>query len=392
MRIDRALLRRSWESWISMNLEVAGPYWLQLVWTAVFSASLAVAVTVLGFAFHADSPADWLRADRWAFWLGRSLVVSLVIGFAIHGLFELVGRMVGPTRIRGFTAPQRVLFYGGIPIVAVGAGWPLGTWLAGGTVRQDGSFGPIATAAAIALLVTLITYHGFGAKAQAIEAERRSTESQLRLLQAQIEPHFLFNTLANVHSLIEHDAPKAKLMLGAFTDYLRASLGELRRDEATLGEELALAEAYLRVQATRMEGRLAYRIEVEEAVRSTTLLPLLLQPLVENAVLHGLEPQVAGGSIEVRACAEADSVVIEVRDSGRGLQASPRSGARGAGMALANLRERLAARFGEAASLTLATPAKGGTLATLRLPVKATGGVAQGVAQGATKGGAEATA
>jgi len=374
MKVDCALLRRSWESWISMNLEVAGPYWLQLVWTALFSASLAVAVTVLGFAFHADSPADWLRADRWAFWLGRNLAVSLVIGFAIHGLFELVGRMVGPTRIRGFTAPQRVLFYGGIPIVAVGAGWPLGTWLAGGTVQQDGSFGPIATAAAIALLVTLITYHWFGAKAQAIEAERRATESQLRLLQAQIEPHFLFNTLANVHSLIDHDAAKAKSMLGAFTDYLRASLGELRRDEVTLGDELALAEAYLRVQATRMEERLAYRIEADEHVRGARLLPWLLQPLVENAVQHGLEPQVAGGSIEVHARADGHSVIVEVRDNGRGLRAPARPGARGAGVALANLRERLAARFGEAASLTLATLEPGGTRATLRLPMKATGG------------------
>jgi len=366
MKIDTWTLRRSWDSWTSLVPDPVGPYWLQLAWTAVFSAMVALGFTVLGFALHADSLADWLRADRWLHWFGRNLVVSLVIGYAIHGLFEAVGRLVGPARIGRFTAPQRVLFYGGIPVVAVGAGWPLGIWLAGGTVQRNG--GPIATVAAISLLVTFVTYHWFGAKARAIEAERRATAAQLKLLQAQIEPHFLFNTLANVHSLIDHDTARAKAMLGAFTDYLRASLGGLRRDEVTLGEELALAEAYLRVQATRMEGRLRFSIEADEAARHALLLPLVLQPLVENAVQHGLEPQVEGGSVAVRARVEGDEVVVEVRDDGRGLDASPApTGRRGAGLALANVRERLAARFGARASLTLA-PARPGTLATLRLP------------------------
>ena len=369
MKIDTWTLRRSWDSWTSLVPDPVGPYWLQLVWTAVFSAMLALGFTVLGFALHADSLADWLRADRWLHWLGRNLVVSLVIGYAIHGLFELASRLVGPARIYRFTALQRVLFYGGIPVVAVGAGWPLGIWLAGGTVQRNG--GPIATVAAISLLVTFVTYHWFGAKARAIEAERRATAAQLKLLQAQIEPHFLFNTLANVHSLIDHDTARAKAMLGAFTDYLRASLGGLRRDEVTLGDELALAEAYLRVQATRMEGRLRFSIEADEAARRALLLPLVLQPLVENAVQHGLEPQVDGGSVVVHARAEGEAVVVEVRDDGRGLEAAQAAPTRrGAGLALANIRERLAARFGSAASLTLAPAAAGGagTVATLRLP------------------------
>jgi sensor histidine kinase YesM len=238
-------------------------------------------------------------------------------------------------------------------------------------VRQDGDIGPIATAAAIALLVTFVAYHWFGAKARAIDAERRATAAQLKLLQAQIEPHFLFNTLANVHSLIDQDAAKARAMLGAFTDYLRASLGGLRRDEVTLGEELALAEAYLRVQATRMEERLRFSIEADDATRRTPLLPLLLQPLVENAVQHGLEPQLEGGSVSVRARTEGGAVVVEVRDDGRGPDAPAEAARRrGAGLALGNVRERLAARFGSDASLTLA-PARPGTLATLRLPRRA---------------------
>jgi hypothetical protein len=389
MKIDRKLLKRSWESWISMNLEVAGPYWLQLVWTAAFSAALALGVTVFAFALHAQTPADWLRADRWLFWLGRNLVVSLVIGYAIHGLFELVGRLVGPARLHGFTRWQRALFYGGIPIVAVGAGWPLGVWLAGGTTHQeDGSFGPIATAAAIALVVTFITYHWFGAKAQAIDAERRAGQAQLRLLQAQMEPHFLFNTLANVHSLVDHEPAKAKAMLGAFTDYLRASLGELRRDEVPLGDELRLAEAYLNVQATRMEGRLAFHIEADEALRQAAVLPLSLQPLVENAVHHGLEPKVEGGTVWVRARAEGGDMVVEVRDDGHGLDTPAR---RGAGLALANLRERLATRFGNAAGVALAA-AEPGAVATLRMPLQlsaaaatATGPIATVTAAGSAR-------
>jgi sensor histidine kinase YesM len=166
-------------------------------------------------------------------------------------------------------------------------------------------------------------------------------------------------------------------MLGAFTDYLRASLGGLRRDEVTLGEELALAEAYLRVQATRMEERLRFSIEADEATRQAPLLPLLLQPLVENAVQHGLEPQVAGGTVSVFARTEGDEVVVEVRDDGRGLDASADTPLRrGAGLALANVRERLVSAFGADASLTLA-PARPGTLVTLRLPRRASTGSAR---------------
>jgi sensor histidine kinase YesM len=210
----------------------------------------------------------------------------------------------------------------------------------------------------------------FSAKARQIEAERSAAEAQLRLLQGQIEPHFLFNTLANVHSLVDHDPPKAKQMLGAFTDYLRASLGDLRRDSVPLQAELDLARAYLRVQQTRMEERLRFDIQTSPEAASSLLPPLLLQPLVENAVQHGLEPQVSGGYVQIRAYLEDKQLVLDVLDSGTGLSKSLSSSTRaGHGLALANLRERLQTRYGAAASLVV-QPASGsrGTHAALRLP------------------------
>ncbi len=371
MKIDRELLRASWHSWLSNdNGPRAGPWWMAWIWTVAFAALLAVAFTILGFFAFARGEGAWRNVSGWIYWYGKNFTVTLVISVVIHLLFDLARATVAPAdRVRAWRPWQRSLFFTALPLAGVALGWPVGVWLAGSDVTvwvgsREGNQLVIGTVV-LSVMISFLLHHFFSAKARQIEASRRATEAQLRLLQAQIEPHFLFNTLANVHSLIDHDAAKSKAMLGAFTDYLRASLAGLRREEVTVADELALAEAYLRVQATRMEERLSFRIEADEAARRATLLPLLLQPLVENAVHHGLEPQVAGGSIAVRARTDGDSVVVEVRDDGRGLGMPTRQGA---GMALANVRERLAARFGSAASLTVAA-AQPGTLATLRMPL-----------------------
>jgi signal transduction histidine kinase len=378
MKIDRAVLRGSWQSWIAADMERIGPYWLQLVWTALFCLALAFVFTVFGFVAYADEVQDWLELPRWRYWFGKNLVVTFTVGYLIHGLFELGGHWVGgPARIRRFRMPERVAFFAGIPLLGVLIGAPLGLWLAGAR-RMSWFAGDDGTRAVIVSLAfwavaSFIIYHFFATKSRAIAAERAAAEAQLRLLQAQMEPHFLFNTLANVQALIEHDGAKARRMLGAFTDYLRAGLANLRRDRAPLADELALAEAYLRVQQARMEERLAFTIDADEAARRTQLPPLLLQPLVENAVVHGLEPQIAGGHVHVRARVEDGHLVVEVRDDGRGMvpaaaagTASPR---RGHGLALANLRERLCTGFGSTAGLEL-LPGEPGTVARLRVPLE----------------------
>ncbi|MBL8327280.1 MAG: histidine kinase [Rubrivivax sp.] len=368
MTLDTALLKASWRSWYASDMRVVGPPWLQLVWTFIFSTVIGVCFFVLGvgnFAFGTGRLPSWGGAGRW---LMANLLMAWSIGACIHTLFAVLSPWVGLDRIRNFGPRGRALFFGGVPLLGVCIGWPLGGTLI--TLVTEGSRQPIFNPEAVigallvSVLISFLFYKHFEAKARQIEAEKRATEAQLRLLQAQIEPHFLFNTLANVQALIDHDAPRARQMLDRFTEYLRASLTEMRRAEASLDDELRLAEAYLLVQQTRMEERLRFRIEADAAARQVRLPPLLLQPLVENALHHGLEPQVEGGTVIISARIEGPSLILEVSDDGRGLAAAPR---KGAGMALANVRERLATAFGNDGGLELIALERG-TRARLRLP------------------------
>jgi sensor histidine kinase YesM len=159
-------------------------------------------------------------------------------------------------------------------------------------------------------------------------------------------------------------------MLASFTDYLRASLGTLRAEHSTVANELELAQSYLQLLQARMEERLRFSIEADEATRAQPLPPLLLQPLVENAVVHGLEPSIEGGMVQVRAEVVDGALRLEVKDDGRGIDAPPRPGKRGAGVALANVRQRLATRYGSAATLEL-LPGQPGTLARITIPLDA---------------------
>ena len=198
---------------------------------------------------------------------------------------------------------------------------------------------------------------------------RQAMEAQLRLLQAQIEPHFLFNTLANVQSLMDRDAPRAKQMLETFTDYLRASLDQLRTSDSTLAIELAMIRSYLELLQIRMEERLRFEIDASDEALAATLPTLILQPLVENAIEHGLEPKIEGGRVCIRARVVDGRLDIRVEDDGLGFDSAPRSRRHGTGMALSNIRERLHTRYGATAVLTL-TPQALGMQASLSLPYR----------------------
>lgn len=376
MALDRALLAASWRSWYANDLRFVGPGWLQWVWTAVFSSAIGLGFFVLGLGFSLMGSSRWPTAAGLWRWFAANMGIALTIGFTVHAMFWVLQRIIGAERIRAFSNPARGLFFGGVPLVGVMVGWPLGAWL----VNTRSWFplerpSTVVASFLIALLLCVFFYFHFDAKSRQIEAERRAAEAQLRLLQGQMEPHFVFNTLATVLSLIDAgDTPRARRTLEAFIDYLRASLGKLRSGDSTLGEELAMAEAYLSLMQQRMGERLDFRIELEdETLRRTVLPPLLLQPLVENAIHHGLEPKVEGGRVHVSVRRHGRRVVIEVVDDGLGAaaQVARRAGTQGNGVALANLRERLASRYGNDARLTLDLGPDAGARATLQLPLDA---------------------
>jgi len=201
---------------------------------------------------------------------------------------------------------------------------------------------------------------------QRIQLERQMTEARLQSLRAQIEPHFLFNTLANVHRLYQTDPGLGRKMLANFVAYLRAALPQMRRDETTLTQEVELARAYLDVLQVRMGERLRFRFDVPKDLGALPFPPLALSTLTENAVKHGLNPLPEGGSIEIAARVEDKQLKVEVADTGAGLRQISGSGA-----GLANLRARLAAFYGETASLAIEGNTPRGIRATIAVPVRA---------------------
>jgi LytS/YehU family sensor histidine kinase len=183
------------------------------------------------------------------------------------------------------------------------------------------------------------------------------------VLQAQIEPHFLFNTLANVRRLYDTDPAAGEAMLDNLMRYLKVALPQMRASESTLGREADLCESYLAIQRIRMGSRLAVAIDVPTALRDASVPPMLVLTLVENAIKHGVGPQREGGSVHLTARRDGARLVLAVADSGQGFVRSS-----GAGTGLANTRARLAALHGDAAALALGFNEPHGVVATIVLP------------------------
>jgi sensor histidine kinase YesM len=204
------------------------------------------------------------------------------------------------------------------------------------------------------------------------EAQRLAVESQLRLLRAQLEPHMLFNTLANLRSLLREDVERAESMIDQLIVYLRSALAASQTESVALSREFAQLRAYLGIMSLRMGPRLAYRLDLPAALEGTAVPPMLLQPLVENAIKHGLEPKVGRGSIEVVARATSSGIEIRVSDSGLGLPADSDAGpsARPANSSygLQHVRDRLRAVYGSAARLSLERRDPTGVCAVVFIP------------------------
>ncbi len=204
-------------------------------------------------------------------------------------------------------------------------------------------------------------------KMKRLDMEKSAAETELKLLQSQMEPHFLFNTLSNVMGLIERDPEQAKRMLESFTSFLRASFLTARDRTVTLAHEEGVVRNYLDVFAVRMGDRLRYRIDIPDSLRDFRIPPLLIQPLVENAVKHGLEPAREGGDIYVRARVDGNFVHISVADTGIGMNEK----GTGAGIGLENIRRRLNLVYGERGRLVVEENKPSGVKVAIEIPYEA---------------------
>jgi sensor histidine kinase YesM len=191
--------------------------------------------------------------------------------------------------------------------------------------------------------------------------------AQLQALQAQLQPHFLFNTLNAIASLIPESPAAAEEMVESLADLLRASLRDGREHEIPLEREMEILDQYLRIQELRFQDRLRVRRALPAELAAALVPPLLLQPLVENAIKHGVAPRPGGGLVSVRAEGSRDQVVIVVEDDGPGFTGAARDGA---GLGLANTRERLERLYGDASALVVGDRPGGGASVTVRLPLR----------------------
>jgi LytS/YehU family sensor histidine kinase len=201
-------------------------------------------------------------------------------------------------------------------------------------------------------------------RAHTEQLQRTVVEARMEALQAQIEPHFLFNTLASIDQLIRTDPPRASKMQQSLIRYLRSAMPQMREGRRpTLGQQVGLCTAFLEIMAVRMEDRLQVVINVPEGLKSAVFPSMMLQTLVENAIKHGLEPKTEGGRVEIRAEVVDGQLAVHVLDTGLGFAPKGEGG-----VGLANVRERLAALYGERAELVISVPPAGGTCATIQVP------------------------
>ncbi|MFO1250381.1 MAG: histidine kinase [Inhella sp.] len=348
----------------------AAPAWAMWLMTGLVSLAWGVGMlTLIALLGGAWRRPDWLLMQAPHFF-----ATTFVIGAVFHVVYTLIEQRA-PQRFLDWVDGEPGLlvsvFYGLVSMGCVVLGLGLSYLLLGQFPGMEKALSaPRSSMWSFVLVFVFATVlWGLWAWQQWHEEQlrRQAKEAELRLLQAQIEPHFLFNTLANVRSLIDFDPPAAGQLLDAFTDHLRVSLTSMRAETVPLERELELVGHYLRLMQLRMGDRMSFRIESDPALRTVAVPPLLLQPLVENAIHHGLECCIDAGTIEIRAERRAGLLVLSVRDNGVGLDAPKKR--KGAGVATQNIRERLASRYGERARLVLQSAPPRGTLATLEIPL-----------------------
>ena len=315
---------------------------------------------------------------------GHTLVYSECIGIAIWGLVE-TGRQLLPKGPHGWPIGWRTP---ALLAAACAAGYACGITTAdaifGYSSWRDylghpghllGDLGPTVAFCLVVAAGFYVRGLARNERERAAAAVHEATLARLTLLQSQLEPHMLFNTLANLRALIAADPQRAQEMLDRLIAFLRATLAASRLAEHPLADEFARIADYLALMQVRMGDRLHASLALPPGLAAIAVPPLLLQPLVENAIKHGLEPQRGAGELRVEAALDGTTLLLVVADSGRGLEAAAAARTRdpvdaGSGFGLAQIRERLHTLHGDAATFTLAPRAEGGTRAEIRLPLR----------------------
>ncbi len=316
--------------------------------------------------FHPRRYELWTAWDVAAAWSVYFVEVTLIVA-AVLAVVILVEQLRRPVLQLLLIAPA--VLAAAVPLILVAhwrvtGTWSVGGWIVGETIK----FGLVGL-----LLYGLRALHRRGeaarASANALEQDQAELElqveaAQLQLLQAQVEPHFLFNTLANIRRLYRTEPTAGADAIDSLRTYLRAALPLVRRGSSTLADEVELVTAYLQLFKVRMGQRLHFAVDVAPSLRGLPYPPMLLMTLVENAIKHGIAPTELGGTIVIAATREGDDLVVRVQDDGVGFGAA--SG--GTGVGLVNIRRQLSARFGHRARLTLEAMPEGGVVASIVTP------------------------
>ncbi|MFP5391525.1 MAG: sensor histidine kinase [Gammaproteobacteria bacterium] len=300
-------------------------------------------------------------------WLG--LFVLMLAPVVLAGLAAQALRHVRSLQSLGWAGVWALLL-AVIAAASLAAVPAYGRWLmfAGfGALRPLQVFACVGGFGLLALGLPLWHLHARANALHLARLERAALAAELKALQAQIEPHFLYNTLANTRYLVRHDAARAVTMLDHLIGYLRSALPDMRSRGSTVGRECELAEHYLAIMAIRFGERMAYRIDCPDALRDAAVPPLMVMPLVENAVQHGVEPTPGMVRVELIVRAEGGTLRLLVRDNGSG---SGGASELGSGVGLRNLRARLAAHYGDGARFDLRIDAGRQAEAELTIPLE----------------------
>jgi signal transduction histidine kinase len=329
----------------------------RLFFVSLFSVIISVVLWAIGH--HAS--------------LEIQLVYSFGTGVSIWFLTDIVRHWFFPSTGPTWSRSWKVwAFIAGSIALGFVTGMLIGDWYAGWSTLDLLQFAPQKLAGLVVMCVAISsTFVVFFYQQNRLQvAEQQATESKLQLLQSQLEPHMLFNTLANLRALIDVDAARAQDMLDRLIDYLRATLGASRVTTHALSLEFDRLDDYLALMQIRMGSRLTYQLDLPDSLKATPCPALLLQPVVENAVLHGLEPSQKGGQIAVAASIEERQLVLTVTDTGLGFDKTEdhTSSESNSGFGLTQLRERLSTLYGLKANIDISANMPVGTTVTIHIP------------------------